>query len=1855
MNFNGQRPRFHLDPRITHAKSSAYTCGVVPPASTNQRVPQVAKCFLELNQWMYPCCSGRATSRPNGGNFATFFSHRFRPPAVARRCYFHGVCFRWNVDNITGIASCRKKLDLSLPLNFIRTPHMADAPSTPSSMSAESALAASSLDATLTVGQTTYIKTRVDGRQCYVAQNHEGDPDFTFLIKQDSTTRGIVFVNVASKVKTTSLPDLTLIAEAPPLDPVIKVSDRCSYSQISKATDGTSVFAPTFMSGGAKPPPTRFCWIAKLDKLNARYFFVNQASKSTKVWLLPEIVDFKDRLVQMLQHYAPARITEVDTMLQENVGSEEELFAQLTETYGPEPGDLRTKLRERVVAILSRYEPEAIPRVDAMLANSNVGRPGAASENDFIAELLTRYGEGATEPMTYRARVEAIYRQYNPEKLPSVDEALRLYAGREVQLIAALVKKYGAEPGASAAAAEPSSATSPGQASPGDFERSTTTSNSVAQSALIDAYRKRVIAMYKKYNPVKLASVETALKMYEGQEDLLIEALIKKYGPEPPSSSAVGASDGTSEPNLTPRSFGEGLDTPRGDPASTASSSVVVSPGDNKPPGSGGPTPMVDSATVAPPAPEATLPVTSNLPADTQAVVHSPVEVAVAGTTSRTAGGTSAVEEAPADAVAPSPPATAHKAPAAATTQPTCTVGDTSSAIGERAATSVADGTPETAAAAVEPLPATTSSLLAGAPVVAAADAAGDTTTTVTPTVAASIGLPAADGPETPSTTGGPAAMVPQDEGQAGVLIPAPVTEQAREPSGAASENLTSPSETEPANDRDAAAAAADVRNLRDTEGSTTADAVSQAATALAQPTDGSPAAPSEATGVTDTTTAAQLAPQAPGATGSRRQSVSAAAIDTVQVAASDARPEDVCTPASLPGTESTPSRINGAPLTEQPVVDQTAAAAGATVSATADARLQSDADPAATVHADVCSLDTTVNREVVQPAAAAQPPAVQEAVVLSPTIEPPQSTFSSAVPCVTAVQESVVNAPVPASTIVPDPAAVPASATAPPPATVSATATAPTPAIVSPSSLPPTNQVDPIAAYRSRIEAIYKLYAPGKLNSVGRLLQRYEGQEALLVDSLVERYGPEPTAAQLAQCEASSPGLTNSFASGSSSPGFSSPQQTAADLEYDGYRRRVIAIFERHQPGKLASVDRTLSMWAGNEEMLIQSLVAKFGPEGPLPPRPAAAIAQQPPVVVPTSDSAIPMPPLSQPEQNSPPSAQPCTANNAPPGADHPPSEPVVAAGSSSIPVATPPVGSTAPPAGSTAPPAAAFQNEATGSVSNGTAAPATEARSTPGAVVPPTTTATASEEAAIAQPPHVVAIPTAVRSEPALVAERPPPSATPAQAAPAQQGGAGNDVAGQTSTTLRPPSSQPVQAAPQTTPPHAPAAPISHQPPSQIAPAAVPPAAPATPAAVAVPVVLPPVPPALSVEPVTPAQPPQQVLAPPQSTSYESQVLSVPPFAWPTPAAILADAEKRSLLSMMAAYEARVQQAYEGLQDASRRADALRDENSRLTSQLDAVRQRKEEELHGVRALLHSAEDDHRRLAHELQMERSVAMSQETLKGKSTEQDMERHRLAEDELRLDHARVVVEWEKKIVEAENRILQGDLHAKQLASRLQSLQRELDQSHATIAELNARIHAHHKISSSSQTDPLCDSTMSWSGGATSPTSASRSKEMETALHVVATKALEVEMGRWKSTASRLEIELRSAERRHKEAIAEEADVANRVVAALRSKNHKLEQHIQQLEMQLLATAPPQLPASPSSAGRGSVMGSGGREPSAEELNELKRRLAESLAVARAQRSELTDLRGLLALHISSPQKRAAPMHHHYGSPSSVPW
>ncbi|RNF18875.1 uncharacterized protein Tco025E_04311 [Trypanosoma conorhini] len=125
-------------------------------------------------------------------------------------------------------------------------------------------------------------------------------------------------------------------------------------------------------------------------------------------------------------------------------------------------------------------------------------------------------------PEDVRQRLERFLRKHNPGKLGTIDAILKAYGGREEQMFEALVKKYGPEP--------------PREASPP--VASAAAVSPAANAGEPEDVRQRLERFLRKHNPGKLGTIDAILKAYGGREGQMFEALVKKYGPEPPQEES---------------------------------------------------------------------------------------------------------------------------------------------------------------------------------------------------------------------------------------------------------------------------------------------------------------------------------------------------------------------------------------------------------------------------------------------------------------------------------------------------------------------------------------------------------------------------------------------------------------------------------------------------------------------------------------------------------------------------------------------------------------------------------------------------------------------------------------------------------------------------------------------------------------------------------------------------------------------------------------------------------------------------------------------------------------------------------------------------------------------------------------------------------------------------------------------------------------------------------------------------------------------------------------------------------------------------------------------------------------------
>eukprot|EP00754_Rhynchopus_humris_P050142 Rhum_TRINITY_DN8785_c0_g1::Rhum_TRINITY_DN8785_c0_g1_i1::g.29891::m.29891 len=305
--------------------------------------------------------------------------------------------------------------------------------------------------------------------------------------------------------------------------------------------------------------------------------------------------DWAGRVKMFFEHHDAAKAANVAAYLQKYAGQEEAFFKQLVGKYGPEPYWL-----QRVERLFNAHKPDSVGSAKALLvkhccqeeklveglvkklgpepaapaaaapspAASSGGGGGGTPATDNMTDrgrvlrfyfykcpekldgavqmtgeggkyvgkekamydsLLKKYGSDPSPgdppaPTDYAARVVNLYAVYAGEKLAQVTELLKKYDGRGEQLVKSLITRYGAEP------------CTPGQAGGG---------GGAAPAAAPLTWKQRLEAFFQKYNADSVPKVDGLLEKYKGKEQSFMDALIKKFGPEPaPPAAAGGAGSG---------------------------------------------------------------------------------------------------------------------------------------------------------------------------------------------------------------------------------------------------------------------------------------------------------------------------------------------------------------------------------------------------------------------------------------------------------------------------------------------------------------------------------------------------------------------------------------------------------------------------------------------------------------------------------------------------------------------------------------------------------------------------------------------------------------------------------------------------------------------------------------------------------------------------------------------------------------------------------------------------------------------------------------------------------------------------------------------------------------------------------------------------------------------------------------------------------------------------------------------------------------------------------------------------------------------------------------------------------------
>eukprot|EP01065_Artemidia_motanka_P043699 TRINITY_DN6099_c0_g2_i1.p1 TRINITY_DN6099_c0_g2~~TRINITY_DN6099_c0_g2_i1.p1 ORF type:complete len:654 (+),score=220.92 TRINITY_DN6099_c0_g2_i1:1662-3623(+) len=282
----------------------------------------------------------------------------------------------------------------------------------------------------------------------------------------------------------------------------------------------------------------------------------------------------RSRLLQVLQRHAPEQCADVDALLQQHRGREEELLREVAAAHGTVPPSAETapsaplprgqgriplnfppspttlSLRVRVRRLIARRAPGQAEGVGELLAQH------AGEERGLLDSLVAEHGPEPPPDAKQVARLRRFYAKHAPEKAEGAEQMLLEWAGREDELETALEAKYGAEDGdgtlddVRGAVRSCYARHAPDKLPAVDsIVDSWPRGGAELLDALAakyaadspDAIRARVVRMYQHYQPGREDACDRALRNFSGREGCLLDALVAKHGPEPPADAKPAA------------------------------------------------------------------------------------------------------------------------------------------------------------------------------------------------------------------------------------------------------------------------------------------------------------------------------------------------------------------------------------------------------------------------------------------------------------------------------------------------------------------------------------------------------------------------------------------------------------------------------------------------------------------------------------------------------------------------------------------------------------------------------------------------------------------------------------------------------------------------------------------------------------------------------------------------------------------------------------------------------------------------------------------------------------------------------------------------------------------------------------------------------------------------------------------------------------------------------------------------------------------------------------------------------------------------------------------------------------------
>eukprot|EP00808_Paulinella_micropora_P030866 g70854.t1 len=288
----------------------------------------------------------------------------------------------------------------------------------------------------------------------------------------------------------------------------------------------------------------------------------------------PHHQSLRDVLMDLFFKHDKKRLPEVDSLLKQHQFHEKALFEQLFKTY---PTAQRFPVQNTVP--VKKKPAKAKQAAHSTAAKTTQADKKDQTDQKRVSPLLqsaptpslpreqakAKAGDAA---QTEREKLIAFYQTYAPDKVGTVDEALKKYKGQEAKMWTILRRKYkapaptqekgsGKETPARAPAAPPATkaAAAAATATKDAAAAATATKDAATQAgpgeksdsekySTLDN-KAQLISFYHMYAPDKVSSVDVTLARYKGQEDKMWKLLRRKYqnaeGAKPADTAAAQA------------------------------------------------------------------------------------------------------------------------------------------------------------------------------------------------------------------------------------------------------------------------------------------------------------------------------------------------------------------------------------------------------------------------------------------------------------------------------------------------------------------------------------------------------------------------------------------------------------------------------------------------------------------------------------------------------------------------------------------------------------------------------------------------------------------------------------------------------------------------------------------------------------------------------------------------------------------------------------------------------------------------------------------------------------------------------------------------------------------------------------------------------------------------------------------------------------------------------------------------------------------------------------------------------------------------------------------------------------------